>query len=463
MEMNPQTKQAYQLLHEGTLALARAERQGMRVDVEYCERKQNHLTRSMSRLEGKFLESDLGLEWRKLYGQATNINSDSQLGRILYSIRGLTPPKSTATGKGSTDEESLSQLPVPELKLLLQMRKLRKLRDTYLDGFYKEQVDGVLHPYFNLHTVQTFRSSSDRPNFQNIPKRDKDAMEICRRALFPRKGHQLVEVDYSGIEVRIAATYHKDPTMLKYILDPTTDMHGDMAKQIFLLDEMDKKIPAHKTLRNAAKNGFVFPQFYGDYYINCAENLACRWGHLSKKKWKPGQGMEMPEGHLSDWMIAHGIKSFDQFVDHIKQIEDHFWNVRFRVYQKWKEKWLKAYHKKGYFDMHTGFRCCGVMGKNDAINYPVQGAAFHCLLWSFVELDRQIFSKGMNTRLIGQIHDAIVLDMDPAEKEEVFGMLRKVMCEDLPKAWTWINVPLDIEADIGDVDASWADIKPVDI
>ena len=463
MEMSPNTPKAYQLLHEGTLALARAERQGMRVDVEYCERKQNHLTRSIARLERKFMESEFGKEWSTLYGKTTNINSDTQLGRLLYQIRKLEPPKKTTNGKGSTDEESLTQLPVPELKTLIRMRKLRKVRDTYLGGFYKEQVDGVLHPSFNLHTVQTYRSSSSSPNFQNVPKRDKEAMETCRRALYPRLGNQLVEVDYSGIEVRVAATYHKDPVMLKYILDPTTDMHGDMAKQIFLLDDMDKTISSHKTLRNAAKNGFVFPQFYGDYYVSCAENLACRWGNLPKSKWKQKQGMEMADGFLSDWMINHGINSFDKFQEHIRKIENHFWNTRFKVYQKWKDTWLNEYQNKGYFDMHTGFRCQGSMGRNDVINYPVQGAAFHCLLWSLVEIDKEIMKKNLNTRIIGQIHDAIVLDMAPEEKDEVFVLLRKVMCQDLPKAWKWINVPLDIEADIGEIDASWADVKAVEI
>ena len=62
-------------------------------------------------------------------------------------------------------------------------------------------------------------------------------MNMCRKALFPRPGHQLLEADFSGLEVRIAACYHKDKTMVKYITDPTTDMHGDMAKQIFMIDQ----------------------------------------------------------------------------------------------------------------------------------------------------------------------------------------------------------------------------------
>jgi hypothetical protein len=68
-----------------------------------------------------------------------------------------------------------------------------------------------------------------------------------------------------------------------------------MAKQIFIFDEMSKSIPAHKLLRQAAKNAFVFPQFYGDYFANNA-NYLCDWVGLPKGKWKKDIGIELPEG-----------------------------------------------------------------------------------------------------------------------------------------------------------------------
>ena len=446
---------AYQLIHDGVLALARAEQAGMRIDVDYCEKKKAHLTRTIGRIENKLQSTTFVKEWKRMYGQTFNMNSDSQLGRILYEVYKITPPKTTASGAGSTDEETLHQIGMPELDSLIKIRKLRKIRDTYLDAFVREQVNGTLHPFFNLHTVRTFRSSSSNPNFQNIPKRDKESMTICRRAIFPRYGHQLMEVDFSGLEVAIAACYHKDPTMMKYLTDPDSDMHGDMAEQIFIIDNFDKKKhPEHKILRAATKNGFVFPQFYGDYYANNAEHLACRWGLLPKGKWKKGQGIDLPDGQkLSDHLINKGIKSFDQFVEHMKVIEDDFWGRRFYRYKKWKEKWLARYQKNGFFDMHTGFRCSGVMRKNEVINYPVQGAAFHCLLWSFIQLDKELHR--FDTNLIGQIHDAVVLDVNPDELEEVAQIIKRVTCKDLPAAWDWICVPLDVEADLGPVDGSW--------
>jgi DNA polymerase I len=456
-EVTPGSKMGYRLWHDGILAFARAERQGMRIDVEYCHGKQEFLTRKIARMQKKFEQTEMYDLWYKLYGLKTNTASDWQLSKVLYGEMGVKIGKETASGKGSTDFETLSELDIPALSYLIDVRKLKKLRDTYLASFVREQVDGFIHPFFNLHTVLTFRSSSDRPNFQNIPKRDTEAMKICRNAIYPRKGHQLLEVDFGALEVSIAACYHKDPAMVKY-LTSESDMHGDMAEQIFKLDKYDKKQPEHKYLRGATKNGFVFPQFYGDYFLNNAIGLA-RWVELRQATWKPGQGIPMPGGiTISDHLISKGIKSFKQFVDHLEDIQNDFWGNRFGVYGKWKKTWMRKYQKRGYFDLLTGFRCSGVMRKNEVINYPVQGAAFHCLLWSFIELDRISIEEKWDTKLIGQIHDAVLLDVHPDELNHVAKVLKRVTCVDLPKAWSWITVPLSVSADICGVDEPWSNI-----
>lgn len=455
MTINPKTSSAYNLLHKGVLALARAERQGIRVDTDYAEKKKQHLTRKIKYLEAKFEQTKFYDEWNRTTTSKPNINSNHQLASFLYGVKKLEPAQLTDKGKGSTDENSLTQLDIPELNDLLKIRKLKKLRDTYLDAFIREQVNGYIHPSFNLHLVRTFRSSSNQPNFQNIPIRDKEAQQICRKALFPRPGHQLLEFDFKSLEVRIAACYHKDPTMMRYINNVGSDMHADMAEQIFLLEDFDPV--KHKKLRDATKNGFVFPEFYGDYYKNCAEGLACNWGGLPKGKWKPGQGIAMPEGTLSDHLIAQGFTSLDKFTDHIKDIEDDFWTNRFRVYAEWKDFWYSLYEKYGYIDLLTGFRCSGVMSFNEIINTPVQGAAFHCLLWSLIETDRVMQLENWDTKIIGQIHDSMILDVNPKELNHVITVIKRITCEDLPKAWPWIIVPLKIDADISPVDMSWAD------
>lgn len=470
-ESIPNRLDAYNLLHNGILAFSRAERAGMRVDTEYCQRKSSHLTRKVERLQRKLEQSDLVKHWKHVYGKSYNPNSNPQLANILYSKRKIEPPKWTPSNKGSTDEETLkeiAQTQLPELQYILDLRKLRKTRDTYIEAFLREQVKGYIHPFMNLHTARTFRSSSDSPNLQNIPKRDKWQMQVCRRALLPRPGHQLLEVDFSKLEVSIAACYHKDPTMLEYLMNPNaSDMHGDLAYQCFMLENFDqqienagkmKAIDELKKLRDAAKNGFVFPQFYGDYHGNNAVALACEWGGLPKGKWKKGQGLPMPDGKkLSDHLIRKGIKSLDDYVNHIEGIENDFWTRRFPVYQQWKEDWVKEYQKKGYFDTLTGFRCKGIMGRNDVINYPIQGSAFHCLLWSFIELDKVMREEGWKTRIVNQIHDAVVLDVHPDELQHVAETVKRITCIELPKAWPWIVVPLDVEAQITEIDGPWSE------
>jgi DNA polymerase I len=460
MNVNPRTYEAYQLLHDGTLALTRAEQQGIRVDLEYITNQKAHLTNKIERLERQFKETNLFKHWEHSQKGKVNIHSNSQLAHFLYDVKKLKKDKETESGQGSTDDDSLKGLGIPELNNLLDIRKLKKVRDTYLDAFAREQVNGYIHPFFNLHLVRTFRSSSDSPNFQNIPKRDEEAMKIVRRALYPRPGHQLVEVDFSGLEVRIAACYNKDTNLLKYIKDPKSDMHRDMAQQIFLLDKYDKE--KHYVLRQAAKNGFVFPEFYGDYYINCATNMACGWGKLPQGTWNAGQGILIGDNNtLGMHLISNGITSLNKFEKHVKEIEKDFWENRFPEYAEWKDRWYNTYKKYGYIDLLTGFRCSGVMSRNEVINTPVQGAAFHCLLWSFIEMDKTISGHKWDSKLIGQIHDSMILDVNPDELNVITSYMRKITCEDLPKAWSWIIVPMDIEIEACPVDGSWAEKEKV--
>lgn len=455
MKLEATTADAYRLFHEGSLALVRAEREGIRVDVPYCERKKEHLERKIDYYQKQLEKTKLHRLWGHVYKEKMNIHSNQQLSRILYTNMKIKPIKTTKSEEGATDEEALSKLDVPGLDLILTIRKLTKVKNTYLEAFVREQYNGFIHPSFNLNNVRTYRSSSDGPNFQNIPKRDKEAMKICRRAILPRPGHMLIEADFSALEVSISECYHKDPNMMNYLLDPKSDMHKDMAKQIYKLDELDKSLPAHAVLRQGAKNGFVFPQFYGDYYGNNAYSLA-EWAKLPQGKWKDGMGLELPEGiHISTHLRQKGIKDFDQFTEHMKGVEDDFWNRRFKEYGRWREKSIREYRKRGWLKLHTGFTCSGLMRRNEIVNYPIQGSAFHCLLFTFIELDKFARREKWNSKLIGQIHDSILVDVDPNELGRVKEVLQIIVKETLPKAWKWIIIPLSIDVDEYGVDSPW--------
>lgn len=465
MNLHPQTAEAYRLLHDGSLAMGRAERHGIRVDVDYVKQAKANLSREINKTMTTLEETDFYQRWQKSQDKEINLNSPVQLSNYLYNEIGLKPPKLTGTEKGSTDEESLLELNLPELNMILAMRKLKKNRDTYLDQFQREQTDGIIHPFFNLQLVTTYRSSSDRPNFQNIPKRDEKSMQLIRKAIYPRRGHQLLEIDYGSLEVRVGACYHKDENMLRYIKDPATDMHRDAMEEIFKLTYDGS--PEHKYLRAAAKNGFVFPQFYGDYFVHNAKDMACKWGELPNGVWQDTDGVfvnkqieyghEYQETTLGAHMRQNGFKSIRSFETHLEKIERDFWDNRFPEYAMWRRRMWNIYKRRGFIDFHTGFRCSGVMNKKEVTNYPIQGAAFHCLLWSFIELDKMFQRLNLNTRLLGQIHDAILFDVDPNELVQVAELAQEVTTKHLPKAWKWIMVPLTVDAELCPVDASWAE------
>src|SRR5690606_33976170 len=148
MKVKATTADAYKLLHEGSLALARAEQQGIRVDLEYCEKMKARLTRRIEYLQKKFRETELYEKWRSMFGSRTNIDSRPQLSQVLYKGYGITPPKKTKTGVGATDDEALRQLipKFPEIQWIQDIARWRKLRDTYLEGFTTNQHNGYLHP-----------------------------------------------------------------------------------------------------------------------------------------------------------------------------------------------------------------------------------------------------------------------------------------------------------------------------
>lgn len=471
MDMNylkkPTLADSYKLLHQGTIALANAEMQGLRIDIDYVREQREKLTQEIVDTENRFRSTRFYKDWVKSRnGKEPNYNSNPQVKKYLYEVKGYTPAKYTGKGKtelkeygrsdkGSTDEEALKELGIKELDYILRIRKLKKIRDTYLENIERETVRGYLHPMNNLHTARTFRSSVSFPNTQNIPSRDPEAMKIVRSAIYPRPGHQLMEVDYKSLEVSIAACINQDPTMLKYLREGG-DMHKDIGEEIFKL-EIDKTTKWGDTLRKATKNGFVFPQFYGDYFGNNAIHL-CQWVGLPKnKRFRPGQGIELEKGTIADHLRENGIKTFQDFVNHLEDMQEDLWENRFPVYADWKEKIWQFYKDNGYIESPTGFRFTGAMRKNDTSNYPIQASAFHVLLKSFTELDWIMRSEGWDTKLIGQIHDSIIIDVLPSERDYVIEKVKQVTTKKVPKEWPWIIVPLNVEFEICPVDGSWAE------
>jgi DNA polymerase I-like protein with 3'-5' exonuclease and polymerase domains len=452
----------YKLLQQGAEALTLVEEQGICIDLEYCKEKLEWLDHKLQQSELRLRRSELGQAWLSRYGDAWKHGSPQQLQHILYVDMRVKPFKQSDGGGDSTDAESLRQTGVDGINHLLQMRRYKKAKDV-LSGLVRYSINGKIHPSFMLHTVQTYRSSSAEPNLQNVPVRDKEIMDICRRAFVPSPGNILVEIDFSGIEVGIATTYHKDPVMIKYLQDDSSDMHADMAGDIFQLPKFNeplKSLEGGYSLRQASKNGFVFPEFYGDFFVPCAFNIACTWCKLPQQGiWKPSDGIVFNGKTMGEHLISKDIDSLDAFTSHMEKVEKHFWGVRFKVYNDWRKSWYARYQKRGEFEMKTGFKVSGVLSKNQVINYPVQGSAFHCLLWSLIQLVKSM--KGWKSKVIGEIHDSALIDVHPDEFVDLIGLAQMICTVDLPREWKWITVPMRVEVAASEVGGNWSEMKAV--
>lgn len=299
-------------------------------------------------------------------------------------------------------------------------------------------------------------NSSDSPNFQNYPVRDKEISKIIRSCFIASPESVLVENDFKGIEVAISAAYHHDENFISYITTPGKDMHRDMAAQIYKLDPKE----VTKDTRYGSKNMFVFPQFYGDYYIACAKNM---WEWIGRGKLKTVSGIPLYE-HLKEQGIT-GLGKLDPeqkprpgtFEHHLKEVEDDFWNNRFRAYGQWRRDWYNSYLKKGYFDLLTGFRIEGCFNRKQVCNFPIQGAAFHCLLWSLIRIQKILNKRGMKSKIVGQIHDSLIGDVRIDELQEYLSIVEQVTTVDLREHYEWLVVPPEIEYEIAPEDSSWFD------
>jgi DNA polymerase I-like protein with 3'-5' exonuclease and polymerase domains len=470
--MKPVTHEGYKLLHDGSQALSRIEHNGIRIDTAYLKKSIKKTKKKITRLTTRLKSDEIYTTWRKHFGQKTNIGSKEQLGDILYGVMDYPVTGWTKKGKAKVDINAFSQIDLPFIDDFLELEKLKKACTTYLEGILNETVNGFLHPFFDLHTAKTFRGSSSSPNFQNLPIRDPLMAKLIRQAIIARKNHRIVEVDYSGVEICGAACYHLDPRMIRYIKNPKKDLHRDMSRQIYKLPKAEMKSRSKKDakrikkIRYCGKNKFVFPQFYGDWYMSCAQSL---WEAIETMNLCTRDGFDLYSNLEAEGVLKLGACNPKEdpkkrtFELHLKEVEDDFWNRRFRVYNQWKKDWYYTYLKKGYFDTLTGFRISGHMKKNDVINYPVQGTAFHWLLWSLTLIQKRLRKYKMKSRIIGQIHDSIVGDVHKKEFKHYLEIVHQVMTVDIRKHWSWIIVPLTIDAEAGPVDGNWWQKEEVEI
>lgn len=453
MKYEASQREGYELLHNGIVALSEIESNGIRIDTTRLEKTKKSLNGRIRELRVDLEKSNLWAQWRKRFGQRANLMSRPQLSKVLRKM-GHEITGKTETGRDLMNEESLQTIDDPDLAKLIRMLKYEKALGTYIKGIEKEIVGDRIHPVYNLHIARSYRSSSDSPNFQNFPIRDKEIGEIIRTLFTASPGCVLVENDFKGIEVSVSACYHLDRNFISYITTPGKDMHRDMAAQIFKLDPSD----VSKDARQGAKNRFVFPQFYGDFYVPCARYL---WDWIKKNQLKGPDGRSLFK-HLK----RHGIRELGDcdpeqspragtFEKHIQEVENDFWNNRFMAYGQWRKDFWNSYLKNGYFDMLTGFRVHGSFTRNAVVNYPVQGSAFHCLLWSLIRVNKLMKKHRMKSRIIGQIHDSLIGDIRVEELRDYLEIVERATTMEIRQRYPWIVVPLAVEYEIAPLNGNW--------
>jgi DNA polymerase-1 len=451
--MKPFSLDGQKLMLDGALAFAAIERTGIRVDVPYLKNQYVTLDKEVLKIEKELWRTKEAKEWKSRFKDKASFTSPTQLSHMLFKEWGYKPTKETRKGNDAVDYDVLRKIGTPFTTGILQMRKIIKVKDTYILGLLKAQTGGFLHPSFHLHTVLSFRSSSSEPNFQNQPVRDPFQGDVVRRAFLPLEpGHQFGEIDYKGNEVVSNACYSRDPNLISYIKDQTKDMHRDVAMECFLLrqDQVGKKI------RYVGKNGFTFAEFYGSYFENIAPAM---WEAIDEYELKTEDGVP-----LHDHLKSKKISSLSQFTDHIEMVENDFWEKKFPVHAEWKRQWYDNYLRNNCsFDLLTGFRCQGPMRKNAVCNYPGQGTGFHFVLWGMIQLHQWLVANEMESRIVGQIHDSIEISFHPDELQTVLQKARQIMTIDIRKHWPWICVPMQVDAEVAPMGKTWRDKKPLEI
>ena len=204
--------------------LAKMERVGVAVDVDYLQALNDRLAAESTELEQR-IQVEAGVEFK--------VNSTPQLRTVLFDKLGLAPQKKTKTGY-STDAASLEKLrgQHPVVDLLLRYREVEKLRSTYGEGLISEVgPDGRIHATFNQTVARTGRLSSDQPNLHNIPVRT-DEGRLFRRAFVPAPGYELLVADYNQIELRVIAHLAEDPGLIT-AFEERQDIHTATASRVF--------------------------------------------------------------------------------------------------------------------------------------------------------------------------------------------------------------------------------------
>lgn len=387
--------------------LARMEERGITIDRQILSRLSGELAQGAAALEDEIYE---------LAGERFTIGSPKQLGDILFGKMGLPGGSKTKTGQWSTSAQVLEDLAaqgIPLPRKIVDWRQLTKLKSTYTDalpGFVHPETKRV-HTSYALAATTTGRLSSSDPNLQNIPVRNAEGRKI-RTAFIASPGHKLVSADYSQIELRVLAHVAEIP-QLKQAFADGVDIHAMTASEMFGVPV--EGMPADVRRRAKAIN---FGIIYGISAFGLANQLSIERseaGDYIKRYFERFPG-------IKDYMDA--TKAFAREHGYVETIFG---------------------RRAHYPEIRSSNPSVRAFNERAAINAPIQGSAADIIRRAMVKMEPALADNDLSARMLLQVHDELVFEIEDAEVERAIPVIVGVM-EHASMPALSMKVPLKVDA-----------------
>ena len=392
--------------------LSLMERKGIKIDVSYFKNYSLELEKELAKIEKAIYEEA---------GEEFNINSPKQLGDILFIKMNLPSGKKTKTGY-STDVmvlEDLESYGYNIARLLLDYRKLNKLKTTYVDTL-PNLVDSNsrIHTSFNQIGTATGRLSSSEPNLQNIPVKTDDGIKI-REGFVAEEGKVLMSIDYSQVELRVLTSMSKDENLIEAYREEK-DLHDLTARRIFNLSDSDDVTREQRTIAKIIN----FSIIYGKTAFGLAKELKIPVKDASeyiKKYFEQYPRVTTFEKEVIEFGEEHGyVKTLFGRKRYISGIDS-------------KNKTIKA------------------QAERMAVNTVIQGTAAEVLKKVMLKVYETLKDKD-DIALLLQVHDELIFEVEESSVEKYSEILADIMKNTVKLE----DVNLNININIG---KNWAEAK----
>ena len=350
-------------------------------------------------------------EITKLADQDFNVNSSQQLAQILFDKLELPMIKKRSTAEAVLSElKHKHELP----KLVLEYRKLFKLKNTYLDPIPTNinSISNRVHSSFNQTMTATGRLSSSSPNFQNIPIRTEDGKDVRKAIRAQSSDYQIFSADYSQVELRVMAHLSQDEALIQ-ALNNGEDIHTFTAKNIFNIDKDEDVLPEMRRTAKIVNFGIM----YGAGPFRLSQELDVPFGEAKKIK--------------------------DAYFNKYKGIEDYIAKSKLLIKSEKSVQTLLG-RKRAVWDSDSQNKIRRDAAERMAINMPIQGTAAEMIKIAMIKIYKDLKDNNLKSKLILQVHDELLLEVHKDEVDYISEMVLKNM-----KNAIELDVPIEIDCGFG--------------